>query len=78
MRGKTSVNEWFGGAVDLGNRYLHACLNRIKTGLRIAPAFDCLRIQTNCRPIRHIQFAQKVCGGLAIVHRRATDKTEAG
>ena len=76
--GNAAIDKRLGGAVDLGNRDLHSCLDRIQSGLRISPRFDRLRVETHCRTIRKIQLAQKLRRGGAVVHRRPADKTEAG
>src|SRR5216684_3350885 len=75
-RWNTAVDKRFRSAVDLGNSYLHSSLDWVKTCLRIAPRFNRLCIQADSRSVRHIHFAEKVRGGLAIVHRRTTNKTK--
>src|SRR6267142_5092359 len=74
----SAVDERLGGAIDLGNRYLHSCLDGIEPCLRLAPGIDCLRVQTYCRTIRTVQGLQKLRRCFAIVHRWSTDKTKAG
>src|SRR5258705_10562593 len=73
-----AVDKRFSSAVDLGNSYLHAGLDWVKTRLRIAPRLNRLCIQADSRSVRHIHFAEKVRGGLAVVHRWTTHKTKAG
>src|SRR5437016_6182301 len=65
-------------AVNFGNCYLHSRLHRIQTTERIAPRFDCLHIQTHQRSIRNVQVLKKISRSFAVIHRRATDKTEPG